>query len=111
MQLFYSYYSRFVKGILTETHTVACFERSKNQSCIARYTVWSWSVRFPRVHPEAGLRALRAMELVGHISKLGVRHLLLLAWHLFLLANLVTTSKAPVTTSVALVSTSEPCYY
>ena len=34
------------------------------------------------------------------------RDVLLLAMHLFLLANIVTTSKAPVTTSVALVTTS-----
>ena len=30
---------------------------------------------------------------------------------MFLIANIVTTSKAPVTTSVALVSNSKHCYY
>ena len=33
------------------------------------------------------------------------------AMHLFLVANLVTTSKALVTRSDALVPSSEPCYY
>ena len=37
--------------------------------------------------------------------------MLLLAMHLFPLANLVTTSKALVTTSDAIVPTCEPCYY
>ena len=37
--------------------------------------------------------------------------LLLVAWHLFLVANIVTTSKALVTSSVALVPSSEHCYY
>ena len=69
-------------------------------------------VRLQRFHQaEVGGTAIdQKVEPVEEAEDLK-RYLFLVAWHLFLIANIVTTSKALVPSSVALVSNSEHCYY